>query len=255
LKLHFQSYGRGEPLIVLHGLFGSLENWHSINQRLGEDFQVWALDQRNHGRSPHSAEMNYTVMAEDVKGFMEAQALERAGVMGHSMGGKTAMELALRHPAKVVKLVVVDIAPRTYAPRHEQIFAALLSLNLGSFQTRRQMEEALAPTIPNLATRQFLLKNVARDAGGAFRWKNGLREIHQNYDRLGEALQSTRPFEQPALFIRGGESDYLQEEDMGLIRRAFPRAQLATVPGAGHLVHTEKPDAFVRTVRSFLLGG
>lgn len=253
MQLHFQDYGRGEPLVILHGLFGSLENWQSLSRRLGEHFHVLAVDQRNHGGSPHSAKMNYRVMAEDVMRLLQRQGLGSAHVLGHSMGGKTAMQLALLHPDKVAKLVVVDIAPRSYSPRHGQIFEGLLSLNLEAFHSRQEIEEALAPAIPEVAVRRFLLKSVARSPGGGFRWKLNLQDICKNYERLSEALPDDQAFGKPTLFIRGEQSDYIREQDLMLIRRLFPRAELKTIAGASHWVHADAPEAFLEAVLEFLV--
>ena len=252
MHLHFQSYGAGAPLIILHGLFGSLDNWHSISRRLGEHFQVLAVDQRNHGQSPHSAEMNYRVMAEDVSELMRAQHVEHAHVLGHSMGGKTAMQLALHSPEKVDKLVVVDIAPRAYSPRHGQIFEGALSIDLAAYHNRGDVENALAQFIPEKAVRQFLLKSLAREAGGGFRWKLNLRDIFKNYGRLSEGLSGERPFDKPVLFIRGEASNYLREEDWELIQRLFPRAEMQTIARAGHWVHADAPEFFLQVVLDFL---
>lgn len=252
MQLHFKTYGSGTPLLILHGVFGSLDNWHSISVKLASRFQVFAVDQRNHGSSPHNPEMSYPIMAADLKEFLDSQGLTRAHVLGHSMGGKTAMQFALLFPERVEKLVVVDIAPRAYSPRHEKIFRALLSLDLPAFETRKQIEDALAPAIPDLGTRQFLLKNLARSPGDGFRWKLGLREIYGSYARLSEAVTNDRPCDRPALFIRGEHSDFLQETDLPLIRQLFPQAQLGTIPAAGHLVHVENPDKFLETLTEFL---
>jgi len=251
MELHFRAYGQGEPLIILHGLLGSSDNFHSINQELSANLKVFALDLRNHGRSPHDLEMDYPLMAQDVKEFIEGQGLTDAFVLGHSMGGKVAMQLALLYPEKTRKLIVADIAPHSYPPRHRKILNGMLSLDLSHFQTRKEMEAALAPAVPDLSARQFLLKNVVREASG-FRWRIGLQEIIQNYGRLTEPISSARCYEKPALFIRGENSDYLLEEDLGSIRQLFPRARLATIPGAGHLVHTENPAAFAKSVQEFL---
>ena len=164
------------------------------------------------------------------------------------------MQLALLHPQVVRKLVVVDIAPRAYSPRHERIIAAMLSLDLSRFQNRRDMEAALAPAVPDLATRQFLLKNIVRVEGAGFRWLLGLEQIRDNYARLTQPVQGGTPFDKPALFIRGSHSDFLVEADFPLIERLFPRARFATVPQAGHLVHVQSPELFVRLVEDFLVG-
>jgi pimeloyl-ACP methyl ester carboxylesterase len=241
--------------VVLHGLFGSLDNWHTVSSALAAHFQVLAVDQRNHGRSFHSPEMSYPLMAEDLFEFLERQCLERASLLGHSMGGKTAMEFALRYPARLDNLIVVDIAPRAYSPRHRHILEALLSLDLAACGSRRQMEDALAPAIQGKVTRQFLLKSVERDPHGAFRWRMNLQGIADNYGRLCEALDQGRACSQPALFIGGGESDYLLAEDFDSIRRLFPRARFHTLAGAGHWVHADAPQAFARLVLDFLLHG
>jgi esterase len=252
MRLHFKDYGSGFPLIILHGLFGSLDNWHSASAKLAAQFHVFAVDQRNHGNSPHASEMNYPAMALDLDEFMGAHGLARAHVLGHSMGGKTAMEFALRYPDSVEKLVVVDIAPRAYSPRHEKILQAMLSLDLPAFETRKEVEEALAPAVPELATRQFLLKNVTRAPGQSFHWKLGLQEIANDYARLSEPPTAMAPYTKPVLFIRGEASDFLREEDINLIRGLFSQAELRTIPQAGHLPHVENAAAFLRAVNEFL---
>jgi pimeloyl-ACP methyl ester carboxylesterase len=252
MQLHFQSYGQGQPLIILHGLFGSLENWHSVSQNLAADFQVFAVDQRNHGRSPHSSETSYPLMADDLKEFLAIRQLGPVHLVGHSMGGKTAMQFALDHSDMVKKLIVADIAPRAYRPHHSEILQALLSLDLPAFKNRKDMEMHLAPSIPDLVTRQFLLKNVKRDSAGAFYWQMNLAAIDGNYDRLNEALSSPQPFAKPALFIRGERSDYIHNEDFASIRKLFPKAHVYEIPGAGHWVHVDAPEAFLRKVREFL---
>lgn len=252
MQLHFQSYGKGQPLIILHGLFGSLENWHSISQKLAENFLVFAVDQRNHGRSPHALEMSYQLMAQDLEEFLAAQQLGAVYLLGHSMGGKAAMRFALNYPDQVEKLIVADIAPRAYPPHHSEILAALRSLDPPSFTSRKEMETHLANSIPDLATRHFLLKNVKRDSTGTFYWQMNLAAINRNYARLNEALSGQPPFEKPTLFIRGERSDYIRDEDLASIRKLFPRAELHEIPGAGHWVHADAPEAFLRKVREFL---
>ncbi len=252
MQLHSESYGQGEPLLLLHGLFGSLENWRAISHRLAGDFRVIAADLPNHGRSPHTYEMSFQTMAEDLKETIEALGLQQAHVAGHSLGGKVAMAFALLYPARVRKLVVVDIAPRAYAGRHQSILKALRALDLSQFSQRNQLERALAPDIPDLATRRFLLKNVVRDAAGAFHWRLGLEQLWSIYSRLGEAVTNAAPFQGQALFLRGERSDYLLPEDFPQIRSLFPNAEFGSIPKAGHLPHTENPEAFVQQVRTFL---
>lgn len=252
MQLNYKVHGTGEPVVILHGLFGSLDNWHSISLKLAQQFQVFTLDQRNHGASPHSPEMTYPLMAADLEEFLDLRKISCAGVLGHSMGGKTAMQFALLYPRRVSRLIVVDIAPRAYPPRHDQVLCALLSLKLETFQTRKEIEEALAPAIPDLALRQFLLKNLARNPQQKFHWKLGLHEIAAAYPKLSEALAGGQPFQGPTLFLRGEQSDYLTESDLGNFRSLFPQAELRTIPGAGHLVHAEEPEAFLREVTGFL---
>jgi len=252
MDLHFEVCGQGEPLVILHGLLGSSDNWQSVSSKLAPFFTVFTVDQRNHGRSPHSPDMNYSLMAADLENFLTQRNLAEAYVLGHSMGGKTAMSVALLYPAKVKKLVVVDMAPRAYSPRHREVLEAMAALNLEAFHTRQQIETALADAEPDLSTRRFLLKNLARDSSGEFRWRLGLREIIKNYSNLSEAIPVVRRFDKPALFIRGASSDYLFESDLESIRELFPRARLQTVEGAGHLVHAQRSAEFVEIVRAFL---
>lgn len=252
MQLHFKEYGQGRPVILLHGLFGSSDNWHSIAVRLAEAFHVFAVDQRGHGQSPHSAEMDYPVMAADMDRFFAARGLDSAFVIGHSMGGKTAMQLALHFPHRVEKMIVADMAPRAYAPAHDKIFAALLALDLTKYQTRAQIEDALAPEIPNPVLRRFLLKNLGRTPTGGFFWKIALRDLAENYWRLREPVAGDAPFTRPVLFIRGGKSEYIRPEDEPLIREWFPAAQIQTIPEAGHWLHADQPEEFLRLVLNFL---
>jgi esterase len=252
MKLHFKEFGRGEPLIFLHGLFGSSDNFLGITKTLAEKFRVCLLDLRNHGNSPHSDEMNYSVLANDVAKFCDAQKLSEIFLLGHSLGGKVAMEFALRFPEKVQKLIVVDIAPRAYAPVHEKILTALLALDLKNFSSRTEMEIALAPEIPSLNVRRFLLKNLGQNSAGEFFWKMNLRGLAENYFKLGEPISSAIPFAKPALFIRGGKSDYISDADIPEIQKLFPRAKIETIASANHWVHADAPEEFLHRVLKFL---
>ena len=252
IPLHFKQLGHGEPLVLLHGLFGSGDNWFGVAPKLAEKFHVFAPDLRNHGHSPHHLEMDYPLMTADVEKFFVEQKIASAYVIGHSMGGKVAMQFALDFPARVKKLVVVDMAPRAYARTHDPIFAALLALDLKSFQTRSQIEDALAPEIPSLNLRRFLLKNLSRDDRGNFVWKMNLRGVAENYSRLGEVLSPQNHFEKPTLFIRGGRSDYIAPTDELEIRRLFPAAKIQTIAAANHWVHADAPEEFLRLVLDFL---
>jgi pimeloyl-ACP methyl ester carboxylesterase len=252
MQLHFKESGQGRAVVLLHGLFGSSDNWHFIAQRLAKNFRVFAVDHRNHGLSPHSAEMNYPLMAADAEKFFITRGLEGAAVIGHSMGGKTAMQFGLQWPHRVDKLVVADMAPREYAPAHDNIFAALLALDLPQYQTRQQIEDALAVEIPSLVLRRFLLKNLGRNPAGKFFWKINLRDIAESYPRLRQPVSHPRPFPKPALFIRGGKSKYINAEDEPRIRELFPQAQLETIAEASHWVHADEPEEFLRLLLDFL---
>jgi len=219
---------------------------------LGEHFQVFALDLRNHGRSPHDDAFNYAVIADDLREFMEQHRLSRADVLGHSLGGKAAMHFALLHPQLVSKLIVVDMAPRAYAPAHLPLFEAMLALNLAAFRERHEIDIALAGAIPEIATRQFLLKNIGRDDSGAFRWKLNLPVIYRNYPELNQAIESDRTFTHPTLFISGERSDYIRNKDAPHIQQLFPNTQITTIPNAGHWVHADQPEKLTEIVIQFL---
>lgn len=252
MRLHSERYGAGPPLLILHGLFGSLENWRSLSKAFGQAFTVFALDQRNHGRSPQSAEFTYPAMAEDLREFLADHALPAASLLGHSMGGKTAMQFATTYPELVDKLVVVDIAPRAYPPEHHHILAALSALDLKTLRSRQDADTRLAGAIPDVALRQFLLKNLVRDAAGTFRWRINLDGLRGGYAEILKAVLPHRPFEKPTLFVRGGNSAYIRTEDTALITSLFPHAHIVTIPHAGHWVHADAPQEFVRIVQEFL---
>jgi esterase len=253
MRVYFECYGAGRPLLVLHGLFGSLENWRTLSKTFSRSFAVFAIDQRNHGRSPHSDIFTYPAMAEDLKEFMQQRGLSSAHLLGHSLGGKTAMQLAVAYPEMVNKLVVVDIAPKAYPPGHDDIFHALYTLDIKAFRSRQEADTQLSATIPDAALRQFLLKNLEREASGTLRWRINLDSIHSNYAEILKEIRTDHPFDKPTLFIKGGQSDYIRQGDEPLIRQAFPQAQLVTIPAAGHWVHAEAPQEFARLVLEFLL--
>jgi len=252
LPLHFQEFGTGQSVVLLHGLFGSADNWRPIANRLAESYHVLVVDQRNHGASPHDTAMDYPRMAADVHALLLHRGILRARVIGHSMGGKTAMQLALQFPEVVEQLIVADMAPRAYAPVHEPILAALLALDLSQYQTRSQLEDALAPAIPDLFLRRFLLKNMGRDAVGGFAWKMNVRGLADNYPHLCAALVPAAPYAGPTLFLRGGRSDYVRAQDEPEIRARFPAAEIQTIAAAAHWIHADEPEEFLRRVLGFL---
>jgi pimeloyl-ACP methyl ester carboxylesterase len=252
MQLVSQRLGAGHPLIVLHGLFGSLTNWRSLSNMLAERYLVVAVDQRNHGSSPHSDTFNYQVMAEDLRELMAAQELSTAYLLGHSMGGKTAMQFAILYPDVVDALIVVDIAPKAYPPGHDAILDALNALDVSAYGRRADLDRALSQDIEDLTIRQFLLTNVTRNANGEFKWKINLDAISSNYGEIIAGLDPAGRFEKPTLFVRGERSEYIQPDDEGLITTMFPRATIVTVPGVGHWVHAEAPAALAQIVVEFL---
>jgi len=254
LLLHAQSYGSDSlpPLIILHGLLGTSDNWHSLSQMFGNYFRTFALDARNHGRSPHSEVFQYQAMADDVVEFMIHENLPSASLLGHSMGGKTAALTALLHPELVNKLIVVDIAPRSYQSHHDQVFDALTSIDLSHYEFRKDIDVVLSSKIPEVSVRQFLMKNLARDETGRFHWKMNLEVIEKNYAQINEELPHDRQFDKPALFIRGENSEYIQMSDLTVIGELFPQAELVTIPDAGHWVHADAPEEFAAHVLDFL---
>ncbi len=253
MELHHKAFGQGDPLVILHGLFGMLDNWQTLGKRFAEHFSVFLLDQRNHGRSPHAEPFDYPTLAQDLLEFLEGQWIFKTHLIGHSMGGKTAMQFALEHPDRVAKLVVVDIAPKRYPPGHETIFQALEAVPLDAVRSRKEVEARLAEKIPDAGVRLFLLKNLKRRKDGSFAWKMNLPALHRHYDAVLAPIESDAPFEGPTLFVRGGRSQHLLPEDFGDIRRLFPAARFVTLEQAGHWVHADAPDEFFRTVLNFLL--
>jgi esterase len=252
MNLHFEAVGEGRPLIILHGLLGSADNWRSMSRRLGAHYQVFAVDLRNHGRSPHSDIFDYDVMVADLREFVEQQALTRIMLLGHSIGGKVAMQFAIDYSEQVDRLVIVDIGPKPYEPSQRYILEALRSLDLTRCKSFADVDAALAAEVSGESLRQFLLKNLARDENGRLRWKVHLEAIDRNYDKLARGLAPGRTFDKPTLFIRGGRSNYIEDDDALLIRQIFPRAEIATLPEAGHWVHVDAPEEFFQTVLNFL---
>lgn len=257
LELNFRQFGEsGSPLLVLHGLFGSLSNWAWHCRKLAETYRVFALDMRNHGASPHSDQMSYPAMAQDVKRFMDQQGIDKALVLGHSMGGKVAMQLALSWPERVQKLVVADISPVYYGGdgkgEHDDIFSGLNAIDLEAIESRKDADTQLAKWEPDEIVRQFLLSNLVRAEGGGFAWRINLESLQDNYDALRDAPEGERQYQGPVIFIRGDESRYVQSRHKEDILVRFPAAEVKTIMQAGHWLHAEKPETFFRIVSGFL---
>lgn len=252
IELYTKIAGEGPPLIILHGLFGSWENWGGQARQLSEHFTVYAMDLRNHGRSPHSDEMNYPAMIEDVRHTMAIHGIDNATVIGHSMGGKTAMLLSLTYPELVNKLVIVDISPRAYEPGHNEIFDALCSLDVTQLKSRSEADKLIADKIPEVGIRAFVLKNLARAEQG-FSWKMNLTVLNEQYGNLIGGITSDNPYTGPCLFIKGANSDYIQKQDQALINGLFPNAKAKIIDGAGHWPHSEKSTVFFKILMKFLV--
>jgi pimeloyl-ACP methyl ester carboxylesterase len=223
-----------------------------MSRKLGQHFQVFSVDLRNHGGSPHRAEFSCALMAEDLLEFMDEHFLGSAHLLGHSLGGKVAMQFALTYPDFVERLVVVDIAPRAYSPLHTEIFSLLSSIPLERFSNRSEVRQELEKGISDRSIVEFLLKNLTPSQSGMLRWRMNLQALQENYREIIAAPEWEGSFDKPALFVRGGNSDYIAPEDYQGIKKSFPRAELATVTGVGHWVPAQAPDIFERMVCEFL---
>lgn len=253
LSLNYKTLGSGSPLIILHGLFGSLDNWMSHARTLSEDYSVFLIDQRNHGKSPHAESHTYGDMADDLLNFMDEQGIWRANILGHSMGGKVAMKFAAEYSDRVETLIVADMAPKAYPPHHDAIIAALTSFPLSEIGTREAAEQFLLQAgVENIGERQFLLKSLARDSENRFYWKFNLPVLVRDYDHILAEIRQPKPFRQPVLFLHGGESRYVLPEYYPAIREQFPHAEFEVIPQAGHWLHADKPTEFLAAVKKFL---
>lgn len=250
MKLFFQKFGEGKPLVILHGLFGASDNWLTLGKKLADDYTVYLVDQRNHGRSPHSEVMNYEALAEDLKTFLDTEEIEHPTVVGHSMGGKTAMRFAQLFPERARALVVVDMGVKAYPPHHEQVLKALNAVKVDELESRGEAEAQMKPHIDDFATRQFLLKSLYRKDRDTFGWRINIPALEAAMPEIMSALPETEA-DIPALFVRGTRSDYLKPEDYPEIKKIFPRATFKELP-AGHWVHAEDPDGLEKILRDFV---
>ncbi len=259
MELFYRETGEvgGQPLVILHGLFGMSDNWVSIAKELADEgLHVYIPDQRNHGRSGHSDIHNYPAMVDDLLEFMDARELEMAYLMGHSMGGKTAMQFAFDYPERVQKLVVADMSP-TLSQRgdiHTGIIDSLLQIDLGKHKSRQEVARAMQSKIANERLRHFLQKNLYWKDRGSMGWRVNLDAIGQNLQEIFEPIDAPVPFEKPSLFIRGGKSNYVPDEDIPRIHKLFPQARIKTLDGASHWLHAEEPASFTKEVSFFLMG-
>lgn len=252
VDLHSVIQGEGRPFVILHGFLGMGDNWKTLGNKFADaGYNIHLLDQRNHGRSPHTEEMNYEAMAGDVVHYCEKQGLRDIILLGHSMGGKVAMHVAATNPGLVHKLIIVDISPKYYPPHHDEILEGLTALDNETFTSRGDAEDFLAKFIKNAGVRLFLLKNLYRKKD-KLSLRLNLKVLKDNIERVGEPLTTGFKYEGPTLFIKGDSSNYITKEDEPLIHLHFPNAEILSIPGAGHWVHAEKMNEFYDAVMQFI---
>lgn len=250
--LHSLIFGEGEPLLILHGFFGMGDNWKSLGNKFAENYEVHLIDQRNHGRSFHSDDFSYELMAEDLFFYCKHHKLDKINLLGHSMGGKTAMFFAVKNKKMVSKLIVADIAPKYYPPHHQFILEALHAVDFSKIESRNDIDSVFKKYIPELGVRQFLLKNVYRESKESYAYRFNLDCLTKNIEEVGEELPSRTLYEGETLFLRGDKSSYITTEDEVLIKAHFPNSKIATVTRAGHWLHAENPSEFYNYVVNFL---
>jgi esterase len=264
MKLFFRKYGKGPALIILHGLYGSSDNWTTIARKLSDTFTVYLPDQRNHGQSPHSNIHNYDSMRDDLFELVNDLSIGKFFLAGHSMGGKTAISFSLKWPEMINGLLIADISPfvdenlkLTAYNRHKSILNAMLSLDLSSITTRREAEKILEGSIHSDKVRGFILKNLRRTTDDTFTWKincsallTNLEKIMEGIDRKAYMTESITGF--PIIFLKGAESDYIPTNDFSDILKVYPGAEFITVQNAGHWIHSERPDEVIRSVKKLL---
>lgn len=251
MKLNYKKLGEGEPLIILHGLFGMLDNWYTLGKKFAENFTVYLVDLRNHGQSPHNEEWNYKVMSDDLTEFFQEQNIDKATIIGHSMGGKVTMCFAAEHSELLKKIIVVDIAPRFYPIHHDTILEALLSVDVENLRSRNEADETLSRYISDFGTKQFLLKNLARKENDStkFEWKFNLSVIAKNIHEVGTEIKNGSII--PTLFIRAENSNYINNFDEEEVKNIYPNSEVVSI-NSGHWVHAEKPEEFYNVVMNFL---
>ena len=252
MELNHKVFGTGDPVIILHGLFGMLDNWQTIAKKLAEDYMVYIVDQRNHGRSPRMEAHNYGAMAEDLAAFMESKWIHSAHIIGHSMGGKTAMRMAMDYPDIVESLTVIDISPTASTRGHDAVFDALNSVDIDQLEKRSDAQKAMREHVQEEGVIQFLLKNLTRKKEGGYTWKMNLPIIEQDYERILDPIVCTAPYEEACLFIKGGRSQHIVDTDLPLMKECFPNYQMKEISEAGHWVHAEAPDLTLQMLREFL---
>ena len=253
MLLHSNITGEGQPFVILHGFLGMSDNWKTLGLQFAEqNFQVHLIDQRNHGHSFHSEEFNYDVLVEDLKHYCDEHQLENIILLGHSMGGKTAMLFATKYPELVSKLLIADISPRFYPIHHDGILNGLSALNFDAIKSRGEADTLLSGYISDYGTRQFLLKNLYWKEKGKLALRMNLEVLKDEVAEIGEALPWQATFEKDTLFLRGDRSEYIGIDDENIVVRHFPKAKIITISHAGHWLHAENPKAFFDAVMEFV---
>jgi esterase len=251
--LYSKIEGEGKPLLILHGFLGMLDNWKTLGAQFStEGFQVHMLDLRNHGRSIQSEEFTYEIMAEDIYEYCQANNLNNIDLIGHSMGGKTAMLFAATYPEMVDKLIIADIGPKFYPQHHQSILAGLNAVDFSKKPSRSEVEGILSPYITDFGTRQFLMKSLYWQEPGQLAFRFNLSVFNRKMDEIGVALPEVAVFNKLTLFIRGGNSNYILDSDFENIKKHFPDSNIETIPNAGHWLHAENPEMFHEMAISFL---
>lgn len=252
MLLHSNIIGEGKPFVILHGFLGMSDNWKTLGNQFAEHFQVHLVDQRNHGRSFHDDNFHYEALAEDLKHYFDANHIKDAILLGHSMGGKTAMLFATLYPELVSKLIIADISPRFYPIHHDAILQGLNSLDFNVLKSRSQADKQLANYVSDFGTRQFLLKNLYWIEKGKLALRINLDALTENVSEVGEALPIHAKFEGDTLFLRGDKSEYIGNQDEAIIKNHFPEANILTISNAGHWLHAENPEDFYNAVTNFV---
>jgi pimeloyl-ACP methyl ester carboxylesterase len=249
--------GQGNPVIILHGLLGLSDNWVTFGRQLALDFEVFIPDLRNHGQSPHNPVFNFHVLVEDLRELINDLGLKKVNLIGHSLGGKTAMIFALKYPDLLDKLVIVDIAPRKYPPNleHRMLIDAMLKVDLSSAHTRSDIDKQLELNIQSLRLRQFVLKNIYWKDKNSLGWRLNLPVLKESMPSILEEIRLTGQFPGPVLLVRGGLSDYVKDADLSEIVRLFPKTLVKPLSNASHWVHVDAPEEFYAMVHEFLLYG
>jgi len=253
MLLHSNIIGEGKPFIILHGFLGMGDNWKTLGKKFSEQgYQVHLVDQRNHGRSFHSDAFSYTTMVEDLKNYCDHYQLNDFILLGHSMGGKTAMQYACTYPEMVLKLIVADIAPKSYPLHHQDILKALSSLDFSEVDSRKKADEVLSHYIKNVGIRQFLLKNLYWIEKGQLALRINLPVLVKNIEEVGKALPEDSFYSGDTLFLRGANSHYIEMKDEVMIKKHFPNSKIDTISNSGHWLHAENPKDFYYEVINFI---